>query len=368
MFVNGPTGLDLAAIVDPAIRRAWIQSVGPVTFSDTTNHGVLFQNNVKALFGTSSPQSSIYQDGTDLVIQPQEVGSTAVVKFGASSDKNIQLNKIGLGTTAVSALNWIAFNQTASTGRGALSFSLIYTGSGTLLANVAHSLTHQGTGASGTIIGFNGSMIKDQDQSGTAHYYGFKHTIATANTRSITQGTSNFYGVHIDNTGVGTANSGGTVRQYGIFINALGTYSGVATYDKWGILSSEDVQINDDKYLILGGTATTKATNRIRWNSGASTIDTEVNGTVETTLATSLLTLKDALNIAVGTTTGTKIGTATTQKLGFWNKTPVVQPAAYTPTNVTTDRSYDANATTLDEVADVLGTLVADLQSIGLIG
>jgi len=118
MFVNGPTGLDLAAIVDPAIRRAWIQSVGPVTFSDTTNHGVLFQNNVKALFGTSSPQSSIYQDGTDLVIQPQEVGSTAVVKFGASSDKNIQLNKIGLGTTAVSALNWIAFNQTASTGRG----------------------------------------------------------------------------------------------------------------------------------------------------------------------------------------------------------------------------------------------------------
>lgn len=39
----------------------------------------------------------------------------------------------------------------------------------------------------------------------------------------------------------------------------------------------------------------------------------------------------------------------------------------YTPTNVTTDRSYDANATTLDEVADVLGTLIADLQTAGLI-
>lgn len=36
----------------------------------------------------------------------------------------------------------------------------------------------------------------------------------------------------------------------------------------------------------------------------------------------------DATNLAVGTTTGTKIGTATTQKLGFWNVTPVVQPAA----------------------------------------
>lgn len=42
--------------------------------------------------------------------------------------------------------------------------------------------------------------------------------------------------------------------------------------------------------------------------------------------------------------------------------------SAYTPTNVTTDRAYDANATTVDEVADVLGTLIADLQATGLIG
>lgn len=80
------------------------------------------------------------------------------------------------------------------------------------------------------------------------------------------------------------------------------------------------------------------------------------------------LSMTDAKNVVVGTTTGTKIGTATTQKLGFWNATPVVRPAAYTTTNVTTDRDYDANATTLDEVADVLGTLIADLKSIGLIG
>jgi hypothetical protein len=44
------------------------------------------------------------------------------------------------------------------------------------------------------------------------------------------------------------------------------------------------------------------------------------------------------------------------------------QSAAYTPTNVTTDRAYDANATTLDELADVLGTLIADLQAKGFIG
>ena len=39
------------------------------------------------------------------------------------------------------------------------------------------------------------------------------------------------------------------------------------------------------------------------------------------------VTLGDAINIALNTTTGTKIGTAVGQKLGFWNVTPVEQPA-----------------------------------------
>ena len=39
----------------------------------------------------------------------------------------------------------------------------------------------------------------------------------------------------------------------------------------------------------------------------------------------------------------------------------------YTPTNVTTDRAYDANSTSLDELADVVGTLIADLKTSGII-
>lgn len=41
-------------------------------------------------------------------------------------------------------------------------------------------------------------------------------------------------------------------------------------------------------------------------------------------------TITDAKDIILGSTTGTKIGTATTQKLGFYNKVPVVQPTALT--------------------------------------
>lgn len=38
-------------------------------------------------------------------------------------------------------------------------------------------------------------------------------------------------------------------------------------------------------------------------------------------------TLVNGADIVCGTTTGTKLGTGTTQKLAFWNATPIVQPA-----------------------------------------
>lgn len=40
---------------------------------------------------------------------------------------------------------------------------------------------------------------------------------------------------------------------------------------------------------------------------------------------------------------------------------------AYTPSNVTSDRSFDADDTSLDELADVLGSLIVSLQGAGII-
>jgi hypothetical protein len=40
--------------------------------------------------------------------------------------------------------------------------------------------------------------------------------------------------------------------------------------------------------------------------------------------------------------------------------------STFTITNGGTDRAYDANATSLDEISDVLGTLIADMKVIGL--
>jgi hypothetical protein len=92
------------------------------------------------------------------------------------------------------------------------------------------------------------------------------------------------------------------------------------------------------------------AATQITWRNNANTQDTsyiyhnssgglQINGEASVTIyvagggtqkiafQASTMTFIDAYNLAVGSTTGTKIGTATTQKLGFWNTTPVVQPA-----------------------------------------
>lgn len=42
--------------------------------------------------------------------------------------------------------------------------------------------------------------------------------------------------------------------------------------------------------------------------------------------------------------------------------------AAYTTSNVTVDRSFDADTVLVAELADVVGTLISDLQSRGLLG
>jgi hypothetical protein len=60
----------------------------------------------------------------------------------------------------------------------------------------------------------------------------------------------------------------------------------------------------------------------------------------------------NAKDVVLDTTTGTKIGTATAQKLGFWNATPVVQQV------FATGASH-----TVDELITVLQTLGLVKQS-----
>lgn len=87
--------------------------------------------------------------------------------------------------------------------------------------------------------------------------------------------------------------------------------------------------------------------------------------------AGSQVKFSEARDMVFGSTTGTKIGTAAGQKLAFYGATPRTQPGSYTIGNPTALRVLDGSATspnTLGEVIQVLGRLITDLKSVGIIG
>jgi hypothetical protein len=72
-------------------------------------------------------------------------------------------------------------------------------------------------------------------------------------------------------------------------------------------------------------------------------------------------------NIQTGTTTGSKIGTATTQKIAFWNSTPIVQPT----TSVTASTFVANTSMILNDSATfdgyTIGQVVKALRNMGLL-
>lgn len=67
------------------------------------------------------------------------------------------------------------------------------------------------------------------------------------------------------------------------------------------------------------------AGNLTTWQDNSSSVLASVSAAGLATFAG--VTLTDATNLVFGTSTGTKIGTATSQKLGFYNATPIIRPS-----------------------------------------
>jgi hypothetical protein len=85
------------------------------------------------------------------------------------------------------------------------------------------------------------------------------------------------------------------------------------------------------------------------------------------TLNTADLTFANAINIVFNTSTGTKLGTATSQKIGVWNATPIIQPTTgVAAATFVANTSLIANDTaTFDGYT--IGQVVKALRNIGLL-
>lgn len=393
--------------------------------------GSYFGDNIGSAYGNSeaAPDMLLYSDGTNGIIDwngdiQLSRRTTNILALASGDSLEVPAN-VAIGTT-IDTLNSLTLVQTVASDIQGLTIKSTQTITGSIStafpsaasfrvdvnagantvswanANINRSVI--AAGQSGTVTNNEAGIFSALDRSvaSVTNQYGglFEANVNTAGaTGTITTNigglfttyhsttsakiVTNNYGIKTD----GSLPNSACTTFAGIFVTTLtsGASSTLVNYYGLDIQAPIAIKANNETRRGIrigsmptagGFTGTTIVALDFLGTSGTTIDGIRFGGDVELyRSAANILNLNSgdsltitAANLITDTTTGMKIGTGTTQKLGFWNKTPVVQPSAYTPTNVTTDRSYDANATTIDELADVLGTLIADLQSMGLIG
>jgi hypothetical protein len=360
LTLGGDINLDDGGSFQTTLQLVTPTAARTITFPDATgtvglvagSTGQLVFNNAGAYSGLSG----VTTDGTDITLTGRFISS---LNGAASAPPGTFTGTWFTGGTATTTKPQVLIEPTGTT-------STAWSTSGTGLGVNAAS----GFGGRLLDLQLNGTSNFNVDSTGRTSF-----PLGTAALPALYPGADTNTGIYspgADQVAVATNGAGR------LFVDASGNVGfGTATPDTLAHLrgtanvtlriedstgSYSDFTYNDSgtgSALIISADPTdTGANTSIRFNvDGSERLRITSAGLVGigVTAPSSLLHLADAGNISVGTTTGTKIGTATTQKLGFYNATPVVQPAAV------------ADATDAATVITQLNDLLAKLRTLGII-
>jgi hypothetical protein len=294
----------------------------------------------------SSPSEKVVIGGTSM---PE----TAAASFGINSNGTFAAAGSQMG---IDARAKPTFSTTTGGEWTGADFTSLPTAT-TNMTKITGILMQAGPGgaSSGTITDSIGVSAFGTNAAGSATVT--TGTAIIANTGSVVGALTNSYGIRVEN---GTF-AGTTTNTTGIYVNALPGSTSKIGLDIAGQSSATTnigvrIAKSDTYSLQLSSTAgdaasgITFGTDTNLYRSAADTLKTD-----DKLLVTGEFELDGALNHDGST-------------VGFFGATPVSQSTGWSVSNEATIKNYDANATTINEMADVLGTLIEYLKTIGILG
>jgi hypothetical protein len=351
-----------------------------ISFISATSDGGTFAINMHSQAHGSWPDratigtNSLVSNGLTLI-----TGTTAPIELWTNNNRAMTIasgGNVGIGTNTptVARLEVVGASLTGSAATGILNLTQTWNTTGNptaILLNVANTASGttanlidlQVTGVSRfrvnkngrisqTITGSTSTTILGEGAGGSASLSGSHcvfigalagqvNTTASANTfigsgagAGATTGGSNIY---IGRDAGGTNQTSSLNTAIGVFAmlnHNTGTHNisigfNTARHLADGVTSatsfSSCVYLGNDIRVTSSGVDNEIIIGKSAIGNGSNTV-TLGNLSITNTYLRGNINLTDSANIVIDTTTGTKIGTSTSQKIGLWNATPIVQP------------------------------------------
>jgi hypothetical protein len=207
------------------------------------------------------------------------------------------------------------------------------------------------------------------NSSGSQDALGMSNYVTTAMTGTGTVSTIATYFAYFVQASANTVNTVRNFRSLAQCDAAKGTVSLVQGFNSISTVAAGTTLTELQHYSVSessgGGTIGTQYGVKIENLTYAGTNWSIYTGTAASYFGGDVQ-IADAKNLVLNTTTGTKIGTATNQKLGFWNATPVVQQTTGVAAATVVQNSGNAvnDATTFDGYT--LAQLAKIIRTLGL--